>query len=238
MMFTDEGRRPESNVQRTAPGWTSLHSWIFLGIVFLGVVLMASQNRYHYLSPLGLGKAYRIDKVFGSIQEFEPNQGWITAQLQPLPTQPPMSMMGPGPEASQAVPMNMPGQLPASPPAVGMGVPSRPVEKEEPTVSAKEAPSKPTSTQAARAKEARELSPEERFKSFKRSFPDFGADEFQFANDDLYPDWKKNVSPKGTWSEFLGVYKDFVQWWENQGQPANVTGDQLWKQFLASRNRR
>lgn len=240
MIFTDEGRRPESTVQRTAPGWTSLHSWIFLGIVFLGVVLMAFQNRYHYLSPLGLGKAYRIDKVFGGIQEFEPNQGWISAQLQPLQPQPPLSMLGTPPEPSQAVPMNMPGTIPPPSTAMSTAAPPRPIEREEepaPSVAARETPPKPASVQTARAKESRELTSEERFKAFKKAFPDFGSDEFQLANDDLYPDWKKGISPNGTWKEFLGVYKDFVQWWLDQGQPREA-GTTLWKQFLASRNRR
>ena len=81
------------------------------------------------------------------------------------------------------------------------------------------------------------MTPEERFKAFKKTFPDFGTDEFQLANDDLYPDWKKGASPNGTWGEFLGVYKDFVQWWLDHGQPREA-GTTLWKQFLASRNRR
>lgn len=68
--------------QQPILGWTGLHSWIFLSIVFLGVLIMAFQNRYHYISPQGLGKAYRIDKVFEEIQEYDPAQGWIVAQFQ------------------------------------------------------------------------------------------------------------------------------------------------------------
>ena len=49
--------------------------------------------------------------------------------------------------------------------------------------------------------------------------PGFGKEQFQLANDDLYPDWKKNIAPNGTWPEFLGVYRDFVQWWTDQGSP-------------------
>ncbi len=54
---------------------------IFLAIVALGLIVVGFENRYHYLSPLGLGKAYRIDKFFGGIQEFDPSQGWVVASF-------------------------------------------------------------------------------------------------------------------------------------------------------------
>ena len=91
----NDARRPESVAPRSASGWTSLHSWIFLAVVAVGLLLIGIQNRYHYLSPLGLGKAYRIDKLFGGIQEFDPTQGWIKAQLQASALPPTMSMMPP-----------------------------------------------------------------------------------------------------------------------------------------------
>ena len=64
------------------------------------------------------------------------------------------------------------------------------------------------------------MSLDEKVKVFQKAFAGFGNDEFQLANDDLYPDWKKGASPNGTWAEFLGVYRDFVQWWLDQGCPA------------------
>jgi len=82
-----------------------------------------------------------------------------------------------------------------------------------------------------------ELTKEERLKAFQKLFPDFGEPEFQLANDDLFPDWKKTVSPNGTWQQFLAVYKDFIQWWNDTGSPAE-SGFKLWRDFLASREKR
>ncbi len=70
MIPNDSSRNSGPRDQLNVSGWTSLHSWIFLAIVILAVLVMGFQNRYHYLSPLGLGKAYRIDKLFGGIQEY------------------------------------------------------------------------------------------------------------------------------------------------------------------------
>ncbi|MDQ7783016.1 MAG: hypothetical protein RDU20_09065, partial [Desulfomonilaceae bacterium] len=109
----NDARRPETAAQRPVSGWTSLHSWIFLAVVAVGLLLIGIQNRYHYLSPLGLGKAYRIDKLFGGIQEFDPTRGWIKAELQAPGLPPTMSMMPPeSATGSPAVPMHMPGTLP------------------------------------------------------------------------------------------------------------------------------
>jgi hypothetical protein len=231
MIVNDEPRLPETRHYRPASGWTALHSWIFLAIVALGLVVVGIQNRYHYLSPLGLGKAYRIDKLFGSIQEFDPGQGWIVAQLQTAPPQA-MSMMEP--PGSRAVPMNMPGMTPQPPTeAVEPATPPVTAHREDPSVSArKESVTPAPAVQAARPKEAPEMSKEEKYKVFQQAFPDFGEDEFQLANDDLYPDWKKNLAPKGTWTEFLVVYRDFIQWWNEAGSPPEP-GFKLWKDFLA-----
>ena len=81
MIAPDETRRADPKSNRTGQGWSSLHSWIFLAIVAVGLFVIGWQNRYYYLSPLGLGKAYRIDKLFGGIQEFEPSKGWIKAEI-------------------------------------------------------------------------------------------------------------------------------------------------------------
>jgi len=234
MIPNDDSRNAGSRDQRNVSGWTSLHSWIFLAIVILAVLVMGFQNRYHYLSPLGLGKAYRIDKLFGGIQEYDPSKGWIVAELQPI--QQPMSMSGPAPESSRAVPMHMQGTPSTPPGTVGIGAAQAPESTEEevaPPAVTKEAPPKT----AGRGKESPELSLDERVKQFQKAFPGFGKEEFQLANDDLYPDWKKNVAPNGTWAEFLGVYREFVQWWADQGSPPEA-GLKLWKDFLASRQKR
>ncbi|MFH1114914.1 MAG: hypothetical protein V1792_13465 [Pseudomonadota bacterium] len=251
----NDARRPESAAPRSASGWTSLHSWIFLAVVAVGLLLIGIQNRYHYLSPLGLGKAYRIDKLFGGIQEFDPARGWIKANLQ-ASALPPTMPMTPPPQAlgSQAVPMNMPGTLPPPGPAGQPSVVQPPVQEKEETkspvsvedpdagkepdrkASADTPPAPPSpspSEKTAAAPPAPELSEEQKLTAFKKEFPDFGKDEFQLANDDLYPDWKKKVKPNGTWQEFLGVYEDFIQWWTDAGSPAK-SGVVLWKEFLTS----
>ncbi len=230
MSPNDDVRSTGSRDQRAASGWTSLHSWIFLAIVLIAVLVIGIQNRYHYLSPLGLGKAYRIDKLFGGIQEYDPSSGWIVAQLQPI-----QPMPGTSPEISPPVPMRMPGTVPAPPGAVGVGPSPTESRQEEtsPPVTVKETPPKASS----RGKEVPEMSLDERAKLFNKAFPDFGKEEFQLANDDLYPDWKKNAAPNGSWTEFLGVYRDFVQWWTDQGSPQEA-GAKLWKDFLASRGKK
>jgi hypothetical protein len=234
MIPNDNSRNTGSWDQLNVSGWTSLHSWIFLAIVILAVLVMGFQNRYHYLSPLGLGKAYRIDKLFGGIQEYDPSKGWIVAQLQPI--QQPMSMSGPPPESSQAVPMHMQGMPSAPPGTVGTGAAQAPESTEEeaapPEITREVQPKT-----AVRGKESPEMSLDERVKQFQKAFPGFGKEEFQLANDDLYPDWKKNAAPNGTWPEFLGVYREFVQWWTDQGSPPEA-GAKLWKDFLTSRQKR
>jgi hypothetical protein len=223
MIPNDNSQNTGARDQRNVSGWTSLHSWIFLAIVILAVLVMGFQNRYHYLSPLGLGKAYRIDKFFGGIQEYDPSKGWIVAQLQPI--QPPVSMSSAPPESSQVVPMK--GTSSTPPGTVKEEGAQAPEAKEE---------GAPPKT-AGRGKESPAISLDERVKQFQKAFPGFGKEEFQLANDDLYPDWKKNISPNGTWTEFLGVYKQFVQWWTDNGSPQE-SGLKLWKDFLASRQKR
>jgi hypothetical protein len=236
MIVNDETRRPQSSGQRYAGGWTALHSWIFLAIVAVGLFVIAVQNRYHYLSPAGLGKAYRIDKFFGGMQEFDPSQGWVTAQLQSMPAQTPYSMNEtPGSQASH---MPSPVQSGAAPPGEYSPEPSinMPTPQKEGGTSHKEAQVPSPTAQQPRAKETSEMSAEEKFNAFKHVFPNFGKDEFLLANDDLYPDWKKNVAPKGNWNEFLKTYGDFIKWWNDTGQPPE-SGFKLWKDFLASGKR-
>jgi hypothetical protein len=228
MIVTDDPRRPEQRGSRTGPSWTSLHSWIFLAIVALALLVIGLQNRYHYLNPQGLGKAYRIDKLFGSIQEFEPGQGWIAAQLQSTPAPQNFSMMEPPAAGAPAVPMNVPGGVvPGAEERQTKSAAVKPAVKEEP-VAAKE---------PAAAKPAPELSVEEKYKAFKKAFPEFGQDEFQLANDDLYPDWKKSEAPNGTWPQFLVLYKGFIQWWTDTGSPPEP-GFKLWRDFRSGKGKK
>jgi len=223
----NEVRRPDPRGPRNAAGWTSLHSWIFLAIVALGLLVIAAQNRYHYLSPQGLGKAYRIDKLFGGIQEFDPGKGWITAQLQAMAPPQSLSMMEPRSMGTQAVPMT--GGIPPSTDLVQPGaVPGRSAGKEEVDVG---------SPQRQQPKETPAMSKEDRLRVFQKTFPEFGQDEFQLADDDLYPFWKKTEAPNGSWPEFLVLYKDFVQWWADAGSPPEP-GFKLWKDFRSAKGKK
>ncbi len=233
MIVSDETRRSQTSGQKYAGGWTTLHSWIFLAIVAVGLFVIAAQNRYHYLSPAGLGKAYRIDKFFGRIQEFDPSQGWVTAQLQSMPS--PQSYSMSEPPGSQAMHMPSPMQSGAIPPGGYSPEPSMnlPTPHKEGVSPHKESQAPSPAAQQPAAKETSEMTSEEKFNAFKHAFPDFGKDEFLLANDDLYPDWKKNVAPKGNWNEFLKTYGEFIDWWKDAGQPSE-SGLKLWKEFLAS----
>lgn len=238
MTSTDNSvRRPEpSSGQRPPQGWTVVHSWVFLAIIAVGLTLIVLENRWHYLSPLGLGKAYRIDRLFGSIQEFDPSGGWIVAQIEPA-----MAPSGGPPEPSTLpVPMQMPGmRTPETMPPQ----PRVPTETFTPP-SREEAPPTAPRTKEAPLDERRptvETLPgdgrEQRWKSFSATFPDYGEEEFQLANDDLFPDWKKKIAPKGTWYKFLKVYGEFIEWWTAAGSPPEP-GLKLWQDFLATQKKR
>jgi len=75
---------------------------------------------------------------------------------------------------------------------------------------------------------------ENRLESFRKAYPGYGDEEFKLADEDLFPDWKKKVSPDGTWADFLPVYGEFVQWWIKAGSPAE-NGLKLWHDFLAAK---
>jgi hypothetical protein len=244
MTSTDNSpRRPEtSSGQRPLQGWTAVHSWVFLVIVAVGLTFIVLENRWHYLSPLGLGKAYRIDRLFGSIQEFDPSGGWVTAQIEPG-----MAPSGGPPEPSTVpVPMQMPGMrtpetMPPQP---------RPMTETftpPPGAPREEAPSTSPRTREAPPQERRTAvetlpgqkagdSQEDRWMSFHKAFPDFGEEEFQLANDDLFPDWKKKIAANGTWPQFLKVYGEFIQWWTGAGSPPEP-GLKLWQDFIATKRR-
>lgn len=241
-----EERRPDLDKSKLGSGWTSLHSWVFLGIIALGFLILGIQNRYHYLSPAGLGKAYRIDKVFGGIQEFDPSKGWITAQLQSGAPPSAMSMLEPsasGPQLPQVAPMNMSAAVPSTmgkdPETASVGAIG--LKEERPASSApRESLGYPTSSAPATVNAVKpveaEMTVEQRLSFFQKTFPDFGEDEFQLANDDLFPDWKKRLAPTGTWADFLLVYKDFIRWWNDAGNPAE-SGIKLWQEYLAARGK-
>jgi hypothetical protein len=205
------------------------------------------QNRYHYLSPLGLGKAYRIDKLFGGIQEFDPARGWVKAQLDiAVPPQAAVMMPPAGLPPSQSPPISLPGSIPQMSPTVESAPGEASLDRREEVTSpaprerpadigsstkVATPPSQPGATTGGR-----ELTEAERFAAFRNVFPDFGKDEFQLANDDLYPDWKKNLKPSGTWPEFLIEYQGFIQWWADSGSPPEP-GFKLWKDYLKARRR-
>lgn len=241
MVVQDDSERKLEQINGSmSSGWSLVHSWIFLAIVAIGFTVIAWQNRYHYLSPLGLGKAYRIDKLFGGIQEFDPAAGWVTAQLQTMGPPQAMSMMEPPSSTSQAVPMNMPG--PARPGIAESPVSGAPdVRRDESFAQERDreipktqvAVQPPSTFSAQNVPQAQEMGKEEKLGYFQKYFPEFGQDEFQLANDDLYPDWKNRIAPNGNWNQFLGVYKNFVQWWTDAGSPPEP-GLKLWNDFLAS----
>ncbi len=227
----------EQTIAAERNGWTNLHSWVFLAIVALGLLVLGVQNRYHYLSPLGLGKAYRIDKLFGGIQEFDPSKGWIVAQLQMVPPQQAMSMAPPSAPLVPSSQMNLPGSMPSSGDVVQPKAAVAPTMEKESTPAATVAqpPKEQVAVTPTRPAVTPEMSKEEKFKLFQKTFADFGQEEFQLANDDLYPDWRKRYAPNGNWPEFLGVYRDFIQWWNDAGNPTE-SGFKLWQDFLSTRS--
>jgi hypothetical protein len=241
-----------STGHRTTAGWTRLHSWIFLVIVAVALLLLVMQNRYHYFSPQGVGKAYRVDKLFGSVQEFDPTVGWMSARLtSSVPTPATGTMEPPSVVSSVAESETVTEPQPETPmpPPVESTVPESEPAKEsavQERADLTEEPPTPPVTEESVSQEAAQPQPEpeppqqqelttrERFQLFKQAFPEFGEEEFQLANEDLYPDWKIRVNPDGTWPEFVGVYKEFIQWWIDSGSPPE-SGFELWKRFMATK---
>ena len=110
-----------------------------------------------------------------------------------------------------------------------------PVHQKEAPASPGHEPSRAVSpVPVAQFEEDDKVSEEEKHKSFERAFPEFGRDEYVLAREDLYPDWRRNVAPNGTWGEFLGVYEEFIRWWEDKGSPTD-SGFKLWEDFLADK---
>jgi hypothetical protein len=131
------------------------------------------------------------------------------------------------------------GMLPPSPGATpeALPVPAAPEQKAIPSPSALRelTTHEALPRQEATPKQA-EMARDEKMKSFLKMFPEYGEEEFQLANDDLYPDWKKRVAPEGTWNDFLKVYGEFIQWWTDAGSPPEP-GMKLWGKFLATKKR-
>ncbi len=258
-----EGRHSDSQiVYRGSGGWTKTHSWVFIAIIAVGLAVIVFQNRYHYLDPQGLGRAYRISKFFGSIQEFDPDRGWIAARLQAPPPQasmmtPPPNMAGvpptlqphgagQPPEPDAGPPEQTPQSFPPPTPAPATAPEETPMVG-EPSQQPAELPfsEKPDGQEIGMKEEEivseqpappppREMSREERLDMFLGRFPDYGEDEFQLAHEDLYPDWKKRMGADGQWPKFIDVYQEFIDWWIDAGSPPKP-GFQLWEEFMASK---
>ena len=108
------------------------------------------------------------------------------------------------------------------------------VAREEPPALAEENLPKPPP--APPAEEKLEMSQDDRMKLFLGKYPDYGEEEFQLANGDLFPNWRKNLAPQGTWPEFMVVYGEFIQWWIDSGSPPEP-GFKLWQDFIATKRR-
>ncbi|MFC1833289.1 hypothetical protein ACFL2Q_00975 [Thermodesulfobacteriota bacterium] len=227
-------------------GWTGRHSWIFLLIVAIGLAVTVVQNRYHYLISQDNGKAYRVSKLSGSIQEFSSSDGWIAAQFDASAPRQVSQEIEPVPSQSKAVPMNArsgdkPEVVPEKPeePVQEMTPPEASGNTEPPSQEPAEESAAPPTEQPGNqpVPEKPAMTREVRFKAFLEKFPDYTDQEFELADQDLFPDWKKRYAPDGNWLEFLTVYEDFIQWWHDQGSPAE-SGAKLWQDFMTSRGGR
>jgi hypothetical protein len=119
--------------------------------------------------------------------------------------------------------------------AVEPKVQSRAPQNQEASLSVEgEIPSTKPSVPDRPAERITNLDNEEKYRAFREAFPEFGKEEFELADDDLYPDWKKNHAPDATWDDFMKVYKEFIEWWTDRGSP-NESGLKSWKEFLAQR---
>jgi hypothetical protein len=246
--YTDHAEHLDRNA-KTAMGWTKTHSWMFLAIVTISLAMIAFQNRYHYFAPQGPGKTYRVDKLYGTLQQLDGEKGWVTAEppleiataqpVQPLSAAPsPNRDLGPmsGRTGSSPTRTEQPAFPPGSPDLPRATVPE-PSARSVPAVPVTSSPLDPSSkTKQPAPVVTIEPSEDEKFRMFKDAFEDYGEEEFKLAANDLYPDWKKNVNPAGTWTEFLELYREFIQWWITSGSPAE-SGLKLWKNFLKAKAR-
>ncbi len=214
-------------------GWTKTHSWMFLVIVTVSLAMIGFQNRYHYFAPQGSGNTYRVDKLFGTLQQFDGDRGWVRAELaRDLPPEEPVKPRAAAPRIDE--PPIGAGMTTQSPGTTPKPDPVRVVEPDLPKPVIPNTGSPRPVPPADPPSRPKEPSREEKLQIFKDTFEDFGEEEFKLAHDDLYPDWKKNVNPSGTWPQFLEVYREFVQWWIDSGAPAEA-GVKLWKTFLETK---
>ncbi len=228
-------------------GWSSAHSWIFIIIVAIGLIITGYLNRYEYFGSDG--KAYRVSKISGAIYEYNPIQGWIVANFAeasqqmasnmetPEPMTPPPTPVNP--PTTSAVPVETPDSLEENPTASNI---DQPEEQQgtaliQPVEQTPEVPETTTETEEPENAEERdeEMSVENRYKAFLQLNPGYGEEEFKLANETLYPHWKETINPDGNFIEFLSVYKKFTQWWIDAGAPREP-GFQLWKRFLTETN--
>jgi hypothetical protein len=126
------------------------------------------------------------------------------------------------------------------PPAQTMGAVAAPPSREErveqppkPTAAPVESAAKPVAKPAL-AEPAPELSLDEKYEQFQKEFPEFGWDEFQLAQYDIYPGWRKQADQSAGWSDFLTEYREFIQWWKDSGSPQE-SGVKLWETYSAEK---
>ena len=227
MAPNDDARYPEhlGGNMKSAMGWTKVHSWIFLVIVTASLGFMAFQNRYHYFPPQGSGKTYRVDKLSGQPQQYDPDRGWVPAEM-PLDIAPALS-----PQPAVVVPSGDSSRVPRPKQPEPTPVVQDPGPEFLPPVHNRAVVPKPPPTPVIT-----EPSKDEKWVTFHEAFPDFGKEEFNLAADDLYPNWKKNVDSSGTWPQFLDLYRRFIDWWMKSGSPA-ASGLDLWKDFMKTKPR-
>jgi hypothetical protein len=235
------------SADRANPGWSSLHSWVFIVIVALGLLLTGYLNRYEYFS-VG-AKAYRVSKITGGIQEYNPIQGWVAAGFSETPPDMYASSTTQEPITPPPSPVEEPSQAAGAPEqTLIVGEEATPEPEPAPEDTAPQSPepdSEPEETQIEPAEvddsgvqpsdQEPEMSVEDRFKAFLQLNPGYGEEEFKLANETLYPHWKENIKPGGNFVQFLSAYKKFTQWWIDAGSPREP-GFQLWKRFLSETN--
>lgn len=233
-------------------GWSSTHSWIFIIIVAIGLIITGYLNRYEYFGSDG--KAYRVSKISGAIYEYNTIQGWIVANFAESSQQMASAMQTP--ETTTPEPMTPP-PTPVTPPTTTANSVEPPDTIEEdpntsnieqpeeqpgtaliqPVEQTPETPETTTETEEPESSQEddQEMSVENRYKAFLQLNPGYGEEEFKLANETLYPHWKEIINPDGNFIEFLSVYKKFTQWWIDAGAPREP-GFQLWKRFLTETN--
>lgn len=244
--------QPMSHQRKYHSGWSSFHSWIFIAIMVTGLIIIGIQNRYQYVTGSD-GAIYRIAKLTGGMQQYDLIQGWMRvseSKIMPEPLEEGTS------STNQAKPFSLESFTKGN--TITESQKPLLVQKEQEPLPAPQKPEKsvqnkqpiqqiqqPSTVEQPRSQESiteqtipatprePEMSDEEMFAKFKERNPYFGEQEFRLAKDDLYPDWKQNINPNGNWIEFLDTYEQFIQWWNDSGNPSE-SGMALWKKFMTS----